>query len=300
VVISRGGARGRRARRRRLSQQELEGSLLEIVEQAPGGIGSGALAAALRARSIAASQATVGRVLRALDRQSLTTRIGQKGRILTPDGRSLLEDARQRELERARAEQFVVKAAAAARSEFVDVLAALRIIEGNIAHLAAREATADQIATMTNTLEEERQKLDSPGMGNEEGTAFHALLEEACGNRFLTAAAEAIWASNESVKNLWHETNVLTGIASYPDHVNILTAIAAREASKAQILMERHFDSFIHILQKFTPEAVPSAVERAPRGAAAKVRGSAPRRSRSVRQTASPRALQSSRRLDTP
>jgi len=235
----------------RRSTQDLEYQILQKLENAQESVGSGSIFLDLRDQDVVASQATVGRVLRLLDHQRLTAKVSNRGRVLTPAGRRVLEELRRRESRKRWAEQVLREAEPATRQEFVTVLAALRLIEGNIARLAAMNATPEQIKMMRQTLEDQRQSLATPEQGADQGTAFHTLIGEACGNRFLHAAAKLIWSSNKPIRDLWYEANALTGVSSYPDHLQILKTIASGNCRKAQRAMDRHFDVFVRAVERY-------------------------------------------------
>lgn len=232
----------------------LEFRLLELLSRNGESLGSGALYFSLRDQDVHVSQATVGRVLRSLDHQKLTRKVSNRGRVLTPLGRRALEDLRHRAGRRDWAERVLRDAQPAARSEFLMVLASLRLIEGHIARLAAVNVRADQVVTMRAVLEDQRHNLDAPGQGAAQGTSFHALIADASGNRFLQAAADVIWGSNEPIRALWYQANALTGVSSYPDHLRILRAIAARDAAGAKRAMDAHFDQFIRAVERHLEE----------------------------------------------
>src|SRR5262245_19651654 len=75
----------------------LEFLILERLENADGGIGSGNLFLYLQDRRVKASQATVGRVLRLLDHRRLTAKRSNKGRVLTNAGQKHLDELRHKE-----------------------------------------------------------------------------------------------------------------------------------------------------------------------------------------------------------
>jgi DNA-binding FadR family transcriptional regulator len=79
---------------------------------------------------------------------------------------------------------------------------------------------------------------------------FHQMVLESCGNRFLLAAANMLWTSNEQLRELWFQANDLTGVSSYAEHLRILRAIEARQPARAQQAMDLHFQVFIQALQE--------------------------------------------------
>jgi GntR family L-lactate dehydrogenase operon transcriptional regulator len=244
---------------------DLEHRILELLEGTRGGVGSGSIFLRLRDQGFEASQATVGRVLRVLDHQGMTTKVSNRGRVLTPAGKRFLEELRRREGRKEWAEQLLTDAEPASRDEFLKVLAALRLLEGHIASLAAENASPEQIDTLWRTLEAQREQLESPGMGADQGIDLHELIAEAAGNRFLRSATNLIWSSNKSIRDLWYEANILTGISSYPDHIRIIKAIANKDPRRAKHAMDVHFDRFVGAVRSFLVDGKKPRPSRAQR-----------------------------------
>ena len=125
-----------------------------------------------------------------------------------------------------------------------EVLAARRLIESEIAALAAKMATDMQIdAIMTAVLEMERQHEDRAS--NELADRnFHMALARATGNSALVGATEYLWNQRGT---LWHKlkehfrTEELR-LQTLTDHRKILEAIAAHDAAGARQAMRAHLD----------------------------------------------------------
>jgi GntR family transcriptional repressor for pyruvate dehydrogenase complex len=233
------------------TDQDLEYQILEQLEKAPDSMGSGNLHLSLLERDVAVSPATVGRVLRLMDHERLTAKVANRGRVLTPAGRRYLEELRRRASRKLQAARILTQMEPASRDEFRKLLDALRMIEGTMARLAALNATADDLREMELALEAQRRTIDSPGLGAERGQDFHAKILQCCGNRFLVAAAQFIWSSNELVRNLWYQANDLTGVSSYSEHVKIFEAVARHQPDQAQHAMDAHFLVFMRALERY-------------------------------------------------
>jgi GntR family L-lactate dehydrogenase operon transcriptional regulator len=224
---------------------ELELSILERLENSDDGIGSGNLYLHLRDRKVKASQATVGRVLRLLDHRRLTAKRSNKGRVLTAAGRRHLEELRHKEGLRDWAEGVLKETKPATQMEYLQALTALRLIEGQLARLAAERATKEDLVRMRGVLEEHEKEIESRTRGKDRGLDFHDLLAVAAGNRFLQAALSMIWSWNKTIQDLWADADVLTGRSSYPDHMRVFKAIAAHDGPAAERGMHAHYDLFI-------------------------------------------------------
>lgn len=224
--------------------------ILERLETAPDGVGSGTLQLYLRDHSISASQPTVGRILRELDHDGLTVRVSNRGRVLTEAGRRRLELARFEATRRQWAEELMRTVQPASRDNFLPLLEALRGIECEIAKLAAERATAAQIKEMEEVVEEQRKNLENPMRGAKQGTDFHHVLAKAAQNPFLEFAKRILWDVNRALHDLWYEANIVTGMSSYPSHLKLYEAIAAHDGRRACRAMFEHFDDFARAVTK--------------------------------------------------
>ena len=228
----------------------LEYLILEKLAETDDGIGSGNLFLLLRDEKVNVSQATVGRVLRLLDHRRLTSRVSNKGRVLTSAGRRHLTQLRHWEGLRHWVEGDLKETKPATRSEYLEALHALRFIEGQLARLAAERATRAQIADMRRVLARHREALSTMSLGREQGLDFHELIGKAAGNRFLETALEMIWSLNATMREFWAKGYPVTGQFSYPDHIRIFNAIAAHDAAGAERAMQAHYDIFIDAVRR--------------------------------------------------
>ena len=125
-----------------------------------------------------------------------------------------------------------------------EVLAARRMIESEIAALAAKMATDAQIdAIMTAVVEMERQHEDRAS--NEQADRnFHLAIARATGNSAMVGVIDYLWNQRGS---LWHKlkehfrTEELR-LTTLTDHRKILEAIAAHDAAGARQAMRAHLE----------------------------------------------------------
>lgn len=228
----------------------LEFLILEKLSTAEDGVGSGNLFLLLRDQKVQVSQATVGRVLRLLDHRKLTSRVSNKGRVLTAAGRRHLEELRHWEGLRHWVESDLKETKPATQSEYLEALQALRLLDGRLARLAAERATRAQVAEMRRMLARHREALSTMSLGREQGLGFHGLIAKAAGNRFIETALDMIWSLNATIREFWANGYPVTGQYSYPDHIKIFNAIVARDAPGAERAMHAHYDVFIDSVNK--------------------------------------------------
>jgi GntR family uxuAB operon transcriptional repressor len=125
-----------------------------------------------------------------------------------------------------------------------EVLSARRLIEGEVAALAAKMATdsaVDAIMQAVNDMErfyDDRQKNDSADR------AFHMAIAEATGNSALMLVLENLWDERGRLWNKMEEhfhTDHLRR-ETLMDHRRILEAIAARDPAGARKAMRSHLE----------------------------------------------------------
>jgi GntR family transcriptional regulator, uxu operon transcriptional repressor len=125
-----------------------------------------------------------------------------------------------------------------------EVLAARRLIESEVAALAAKMATDAQIdAIMTAVVEMERDHEDRAS--NEQADRnFHLAIARATGNSAMVGVIDYLWNQRGS---LWHKlkehfrTEELR-LETLTDHRKILEAIAAHDVVGARQAMRAHLE----------------------------------------------------------
>ncbi|MFC5462714.1 FadR/GntR family transcriptional regulator [Massilia niabensis] len=125
-----------------------------------------------------------------------------------------------------------------------EVLAARRLIEVEMAALAAKHASDSAIdAILVSVLEMEQHHEDRSG--NEQADRnFHLAIARATGNSAMVGVIEYLWSQRGS---LWHklkehfQTEELRQ-QTLIDHRNIFAAIAAHDQAGARTAMRAHLD----------------------------------------------------------
>ncbi|HSC71125.1 MAG TPA: FadR/GntR family transcriptional regulator [Candidatus Methylomirabilis sp.] len=114
-----------------------------------------------------------------------------------------------------------------------------RVIEPDLAALAARRATAEQIEKMRTILAEQQAQIREGGTGMKQDTLFHYLLAEATGNevlmRIMDSLMDLLLKTRE--ESLQHD---MRPARSLKQHRAMLRAIEARNPRAAERLMYQH------------------------------------------------------------
>jgi GntR family uxuAB operon transcriptional repressor len=125
-----------------------------------------------------------------------------------------------------------------------EVLSARRLIEAEVAAIAARMATDSAVDAILRAVEEmERQHADKSS--NEQADRnFHLAIARATGNSALVGVMGYLW---DQRGHLWHklkehfQTEELR-LATLADHRRIVEAIAARDPAGAKRAMRAHLE----------------------------------------------------------
>ena len=232
-------------------QQEYE--ILAIIRASKIPLGSGAIRDELNAGGLQISEATVGRILRDLDKEGWTERLGYRGRILTAKGEGRLRQLRA-ERERSVFSGELLKALRAeGKGKLVEVLVARRAIERETARLAALHATGEEVAAMGKILAKQRELLAAGQSTADTDVEFHRLVGLAAKNKVLRAAVDLI-------RQDWQLTPIMeyirrrVGSTMVTDHRRILAHISAKDAKGAEDAMVAHIDGLIADVQRYWDE----------------------------------------------
>lgn len=125
-----------------------------------------------------------------------------------------------------------------------EVLAARKMIECEIAALAAKNATDSAIDAILRAVEEMERQHDDRASNEAADRNFHMALARATGNTAMVGVIDYLWNQRGS---LWHklkehfQTEDLRK-QTLLDHRNILAAIASHDATGARAAMRAHLE----------------------------------------------------------
>lgn len=113
------------------------------------------------------------------------------------------------------------------------------LIEGDVARRAAVSMSAEDIARLTEILEDQEATLENPNLFRASDYKFHELIWIGSKNAFLKRIGESLNSIGlEFRKRASENPNVLQ--QSYRDHLNLLEAIRERDPDRAAIAAETH------------------------------------------------------------
>ena len=123
-----------------------------------------------------------------------------------------------------------------------ELLAARKLVEGEIAALAAKNASPADAAALRRSVERLATKVSDFSAREAEDRDFHVLLAKATGNGSLELVVEGLWSQRAE---LWgrlqrHFHTADLAERTIRDHAAIARAVAARDPDAARAAMHRH------------------------------------------------------------
>lgn len=225
--------------------------MLLIMNQSESPVGSGYLSRELKNYGWDVSEATAGRLLANLDTSGYTSRIGFQGRVLTTQGVSRLKELEEKKQRSDQGLEFFKVLETKTPDELIDVLIARRAIEKEIAYLAAKHATKDEIRELwfIQKLQQERVSHWKGGAA-EQDVAFHRILAKASKNKVLEAAMDLIRQDGQLAPVLEYIRKEVHSVVSL-DHAKIVKAVEVHNSALAEKAMEEHIENLIKDVKKY-------------------------------------------------
>ena len=142
-----------------------------------------------------------------------------------------------------------------------ELLAARKLVEGEIAALAARNATAEDAAMLRRSVERLEAKLDDFAAREAEDRDFHLLLAKATHNGSLELVVLGLWNQRAEMwgrlQRHFHTDDLAR--RTIRDHSAIAGAVEAHDANAARAAMHRHLARVMREFQRSVDAAAPSA-----------------------------------------
>ncbi len=128
----------------------------------------------------------------------------------------------------------------------LELIRARRVVEGEIAGLAATEARRQHITAMSRALAAMQSDADQGIMPLEGDRAFHTAIVESCGNTVLIETVQRFWDSRRSPlfeRLTGYFETVHSWRAAITEHEAILQAIRSHDPAAARLAMHQHMDN---------------------------------------------------------
>lgn len=123
-----------------------------------------------------------------------------------------------------------------------EIFEARRIVEPEIAALAAERANPSEVRRLGAILEEQARQISGGETGVEADSAFHSTLAQAAKNKVFLRLDDAMVQSLREIRERSLQTNGRPA-RSLAGHQKILKAIQARDPAKARQAMLEHLEA---------------------------------------------------------
>ncbi|WP_425059628.1 hypothetical protein SCACP_02200 [Sporomusa carbonis] len=233
------------------NKEKLEYDVLMIIKEAEGRpMGCGSIGIKLQAMGHSLSEATVGRILRDMDFAGLTEKAGFRGRRLSDSGNERLSelDGKNRRLKWG--EELMAAVQGHTREQLLEVLIARRVIESELAYLAAQNSKPDEVRALKSVLARQRSVLDSGDGAAAEDVEFHNLIAQMARNRVLAAAVSLIRQDTQLSPVLEYIRLHVRSLV-YVDHKKIAENIESGNGEGARAAMIEHINNLISDGEKY-------------------------------------------------
>ena len=155
-----------------------------------------------------------------------------------------------------------------------ELLQARKMVEGEIAALAASKASAQDLEALRQSLARMEAHVDDFGIREASDREFHLAVAKATGNSSLELVVEGLW---DQRAELWgrmqrHFHTPELARKTIRDHSAILEAIAARDPEAARAAMHRHLTRVVREFQRGLDDRERRAIRRGPHAASQSTR----------------------------
>jgi len=224
------------------NNQGLLYTILKTMADSKSPVGSGYIRDNLLLKGFKISEATVGRILRAMDLKGYSEKIGFKGRILTESGEKKLEEMENESRINHYGQELLNVINATGKKELLDILIARKAIESQLAKLAASHITDDEIREMKEIIEGQHKHVISGMSIAEDDVKFHKAIAKAAKNRVLDAAMDLIRQRGQLAPIFEYIRKEVKSIM-LSDHQEIFDAICSRNPTLAEKAMIKHIEN---------------------------------------------------------
>jgi DNA-binding FadR family transcriptional regulator len=128
----------------------------------------------------------------------------------------------------------------------LELIRARRVVEGEIASMAATQAKRKHITAMSKALASMKSDADRDVLPLEGDRAFHTAIVESCGNVVLTETVQRFWDSRrgplfERLGGYFETAH--SWRAAIAEHEAILEAVRKHDPAAARTAMHQHMDN---------------------------------------------------------
>lgn len=188
--------------------------------------------------------ATVGRQLKKLEDDGYLVTVGNKGRVLTPKGKSFLEELEFFEVQKNAAQNLIDCASSSSVKRICDVLQIRLLLETYTATMACKNATDEQLDQLEVLSMEHLLELKRGGTGAQQDLSIHLAIAEFSKNEVAYQILKILLADN----NVYYALNTISSSlkrSEITQHDEIVNAIRLRDSEAADRAMRTHLGKIL-------------------------------------------------------
>lgn len=192
--------------------------------------------------------ATVGRILQKLEYKGLLSQVSNKGRKLTEDGLSLLQDFEINQYSTKNVEELRGLIINTDKGALIEILEVRRLLEVDAVGKACQMIGMEQIEDLKRILSLEEDRKKSGGIAAKENIDFHIAIAKIANNHLVVQLLHLLMYQN----GMHLHTSIvkrLSGLDNNVNHYQILNAIEHHDSTLAQNLMDQHISFVMNYIQ---------------------------------------------------
>lgn len=223
-----------------MTKSYLEYSILEIIDREK--IPMGASYLSLNINDV--SQANIGRSLQKMEHEGYLEKVGNKGRVITEDGKKYLSVLKCQFASDEHIQDLYKVFSLQDKKTYIDILNARIVLEDYMVRLAVEKSTQKDINEMREILERQKRVISQGGLGEDENLAFHYKISSIADNSITEQLLKIIIQQKYAYKNFSFIQYKVSKKSNY-GHFKILEAIEKRNANLASEYMYEHLHDLI-------------------------------------------------------
>lgn len=225
--------------------------ILQIIANADEPLGSGTISQELHLYDTDISEATVGRVLRDMDLENLTERVGYRGRLLTEKGLAYLRELQEEQQRHLYGHEFIRLTRVQDKEQLLNILVARKAIEKMTVRLAAMNATEEELKKLRQLVQINKKRPEAVHITvAEHDVQFHKIVARASRNPVLESALDVIRQDGQ-LSPIMEYIRSQVGSTMFSDHFRILRCIEEHYPDMAEKAMDDHLDNLIADVNKY-------------------------------------------------
>ena len=225
-------------------ENNFEFNLLNCIIKKNEPVGASSLALKLNT-----PQATIGRKLHELEFRGYLEKHSNKGRVITLKGQEYFDKLVNDELRKHKVNELVNESNVSSEKDLLDILYVRRLLEKEIAYLAAQKITPEECRQIEKILEDQSLEIQHGSLGDKQDLEFHSLLGKISGNKILAQMVNLIMTQSQAYLEFSYIRKKYSTMVT--DHEEILKFFIKGDPAAVAESMVKHIDRIINDVKKY-------------------------------------------------